>query len=77
MEINVLFFGVLAEVTGSAFRHYSGIGSFSDLKSRIFDEYPQMVHYNYRISVNNELINEEPVLKSGDEIAFMPPFAGG
>jgi molybdopterin converting factor small subunit len=27
--------------------------------------------------VNNELINEDPVLKDGDEIAYMPPYAGG
>jgi sulfur-carrier protein len=77
MEIQVLFFGVLAEVTNTTFKHYSGIRSFRDLKYRIEDEFPEMVHYNYRIAINNEIINEDPVLKDGDEVAFMPPFAGG
>ena len=77
MEIKVLFFGVLAEVAKTGFKHYRNIASFSDLRLRIEDEFPEMVHYNYRISVNNELLNSDPVLKDGDEVAFMPPFAGG
>jgi sulfur-carrier protein len=77
MEIKVLFFGVLAEVAQAGFKHYRDITSFNDLKYRIRDEFPEMVHYNYRIAVNNEIINEEPELKNLDEVAFMPPFAGG
>jgi molybdopterin synthase sulfur carrier subunit len=77
MEIKVLFFGVLAEVTQTMFRHYSDVCSFSDLKHRIEDEFPEIVHYDFRIAVNSELINDEPELKNNDEVAFMPPFAGG
>ncbi len=77
MEIQVLFFGVLAEITKTNFRHYSNIRSFDDLKLRIADEFPETVHYNYRISVNKELVSDHPVLKDGDEVAFLPPFAGG
>jgi molybdopterin converting factor small subunit len=77
MEINVLFFGVLAEVTKTNFRHYNNVRSFGDLRLRIEDEFPEIVHYNYLISVNNEIINDEPKIKAGDEVALMPPFAGG
>lgn len=77
MEIRVLFFGVMAEVTKTSFRFYSNIKSFDDLKLRIEDEFPETVHYNYRIAVNKEIVNTDPVLHDGDEVAFMPPFAGG
>ncbi len=77
MEIKVLFFGVLAEVTKTGFRYYTNIKSFNDLKLRIEDEFPGTVHYNYRIAVNKELASADPVLKDGDEVAFMPPFEGG
>jgi molybdopterin synthase sulfur carrier subunit len=77
MEIEVLFFGVLAEITQTMFRHYRNVASFGDLMYRIRDEFPEIVHYKYRIAVNNELINEDPELKNLDEVAFMPPFAGG
>ncbi len=44
---------------------------------RIQDEFPEMVHYDYRIAVNSEMVNEDPELKDMDEVALMPPFAGG
>lgn len=77
MDINVLFFGVLAEVTGISFKHYRNVKSYGDLRLRIEDDYPEIVHYTYRIAVNNEIVNNDPPLNDGDEIAFMPPFTGG
>jgi molybdopterin synthase sulfur carrier subunit len=77
MDINVIFFGVLTEVTGTHLKHYRDIKSFSDLKYRIEDDYPEIVHYNFRIAVNNEITDEDPVLNDNDEVAYLPPFAGG
>lgn len=77
MDIKVLFFGVLAEVSGTAFRHYREVGSTKDLILKIQDDFPEIVHYNYRIAVNSEIIDNERALIQGDEVALMPPFAGG
>lgn len=77
MEIRVLFFGVLSEVAGSGLKHYSGAKNLSDLKMRIADDFPEIVHYNYRIAVNDQIIDGEHPLADGDEVAFLPPFAGG
>jgi len=77
MEVKVLFFGVLAEVSGTTFKHYQDVRSMGDLKLRIQDDYPEIVHYNFRVSLNSEITDEDSTLKSGDEVALMPPFAGG
>lgn len=77
MEVKVLFFGVLAEISGTAIKQYSDVRSLNDLQFRIRDDFPEIVHYNFRIAVNNTIIDNEADLKSGDEVAFMPPFAGG
>jgi molybdopterin converting factor small subunit len=77
MEVKVLFFGVLAEVSGTSIRHYQEVRSIDDLKLKIFDDFPEMVHYNFRISLNSEITDNDLQLKTGDEIALMPPFAGG
>jgi molybdopterin synthase sulfur carrier subunit len=77
MEVKVLFFGVLADVSGTSLKHYLDVRSISDLKFRILDEFPEIIHYNYRISVNNVITDNDLLLKSGDEVALMPPFAGG
>ena len=77
MEVKVLFFGVLAEVSGTPVKHYQDVRSMTDLKLRIQDDYPEIVHYSFRISLNSEITDEDSILKSGDEVALMPPFAGG
>jgi len=77
MEVKVLFFGILAEVSGTPVKHYQDVRSMGDLKLKIQDDYPEIVHYNFRVSLNSEITDEDSTLKSGDEVAFMPPFAGG
>ena len=77
MEISVLFFGVLAEVAGTHRKHYSGVSSYADLRHRVDDEFPGISGYNFRIAVNNRLESDEPVLSDSDEVAYLPPFAGG
>lgn len=77
MEVKVLFFGVLAEVSGTALKHYHDVKSANDLILRIQDDFPEMVHYKYRLAVNSEIIDDDRILKQGDEVALMPPFAGG
>jgi molybdopterin synthase sulfur carrier subunit len=77
MEIDVVFFGVLTEVTGTPRKHYRGIKSFDDLRHRIEDDFPNIIHYNFRIAVNNEISDENPDLNENDTVAYLPPFAGG
>jgi molybdopterin converting factor small subunit len=77
MEVKVLFFGVLSEVAGTSFKHYPNVKTVNDLKLRILDDFPEITHYNYRFSVNNEITDKNLTLKTGDEVALMPPFAGG
>jgi molybdopterin synthase sulfur carrier subunit len=77
MQVKVLFFGVLSEVTGSDCRYYKDVGSTDDLRYRIMDEYPEIEHYNYRLSLNNEIVDSDILLTDSDEVALLPLFAGG
>jgi molybdopterin synthase sulfur carrier subunit len=77
MEVKVLFFGVLTEVTGTAVKHYRDVKSIGSLKLRLNDDYPEIIHFDFRIALNNEMINSDHELNEGDEVALMPPFAGG
>ena len=77
MKVTVLFFGVLTDVAGSSLKVYEDVKTLEHLKMRIADDYPETVHYSFRMAVNNEISDEDTTLKDGDEVAFLPPFAGG
>jgi molybdopterin converting factor small subunit len=77
MKVKVLFFGVLAELTDTVVKEYREVKSVSDLRLRLEDDFPEIVHYKFRISLNNEIINTDSLLNDGDELALLPPFAGG
>lgn len=76
MDVRVSFFGVLAEITGTSFKSYSGISSFGDLRLRIQDDFPEIAHYNFRILHNRVFVETDPGLNDGDEVALLPPFYG-
>jgi molybdopterin converting factor small subunit len=77
MTVKVLFFGVLSEVAGTGIKFYEDVKSIEHLKLRTANDFPEIVHYSFRISLNNEITNSDALLTDGDEIAFLPPFSGG
>lgn len=70
MQVIVTFYGILADVTGTRIKTYSDIISFDYLKLRIFDDFPEIQHYSFRISRNDQEINSDIGLNDGDKIAF-------
>ena len=77
MKVKVLFFGVLSDVAGTGIKFYEEVKSIDILKQRVSDDFPEIVHYKFSISLNNEFISDDSLLEGGDEVAFLPPFAGG
>jgi molybdopterin converting factor small subunit len=77
MKVRVLFFGVLSEVAGTDMKFYDNVKSIEHLKMRVFDDFSELSHYRFVVSLNNELITGDAELKDGDEAAMLPPFAGG
>ena len=78
MELNLLFFGVLTDVIGvSKLEFVSNAANTRTLNNNLQKDFPALKKYSYKIAVNQEIITEEKKLKDGDEVSFLPPFAGG
>ena len=77
MKVKILFFGVLSEITGTHIKYYDDVKSIEHLKLKITDDFPEIIHYKFKISINNKFIKGDSVLKNEDEVALLPPFAGG
>ena len=77
MGIKVLFFGVLGDRAGSSEKVYEGIPDTDTLEKTVAEEIEGLEEYSYVLSLNRMVIKENTVLNDGDEVAFLPPFAGG
>lgn len=79
MKVKVKYFGAIAEKTGrnEEVLDLAVIGSqVQDVKSFCLDKYRLTNDESLQMAVNQEL-NKEGELSDGDEVAFLPPFAGG
>lgn len=75
----VKYFGIISEKTGKNEEKIElTVNDISNFLKKIFLQY-NLKKFSVNISVNHEIINlNQPYnIKNGDEIAILPPFAGG
>ena len=89
MKIKVLFFASSREIVGQSEKVYefdetTGISiSLLVLRNRLQEEFPklQFERDHVRLAVNKKYINNNElgnvILTNGDEVALIPPIAGG
>lgn len=77
MEINLLAFGQIAEITGKSTWKMTGIKDTNILIKKLEEQFPVLVKTNYSIAVNKKVIQENTILNDNDTIALLPPFSGG
>jgi len=74
--MKVLLFGVLADVVGKPVIE-SEASELDDLKKNLLSEFPELKKYKFQFAVNKEKVEKNISLNAEDEIALLPPFAGG
>ena len=79
MQITLKYFGKIAEIVGS---HESIDNSLANLPIRDFKDkiekvYPRLKTISYKIALNQNLVEASTIINNGDELALLPPFAGG
>lgn len=77
MDITIKYFGRIAEVTNQKEEtiHFSG-NSVNELLELLNSKYPNLKNNDFQVAQNQELISIETKI-TGQEIALLPPFAGG
>ncbi|MBK9331087.1 MAG: MoaD/ThiS family protein [Ignavibacteria bacterium] len=79
MEVKVLYFGVTADITGKEQEFIADVKDLNSLSAILTALYPGLENANFRFAVNLKLIDDINTLSinEGDEVALLPPFAGG
>ncbi len=81
IRVKVLFFGRLKELTGHAedSRELADAATIEQLFAFYTARYPELAKYRSSVvaSRNREFAAWDTPLRSGDEVAFLPPVSGG
>ncbi len=75
--INLIYFGSVRDATGLPSESFESPATLEGLNILLTGRYPRLASIRYRFSVNRRLVTGDQPLAEGDEIALMPPFAGG
>lgn len=76
MKVKVLFFGYVAQTTGVMGMELSA-GDTDQLRNIISKQFPALEKMPFAIALNHDIIRQNTRLNENDEVAFLPPFAGG
>lgn len=78
MKVKVHYLGMLVDQTG---KHEETItlsdDKLSSLDVALKTKYPILKEVPYNIVVNHDIVSDQLELQPTDEIALLPPFAGG
>lgn len=77
MEIKILVFGQIADITGAGSITLSGVKDTDELKQRLIQQFPDLLPLEYSIAINKKIVRDNSILQSTDTIALLPPFSGG
>ncbi|MCX6225932.1 MAG: MoaD/ThiS family protein [Bacteroidia bacterium] len=77
VKINLIFFGSVMDITGINAETIDAPATVNELNELLIARFPKLSVISYRFSVNRQLTTDNRQLFDGDEIALLPPFAGG
>lgn len=77
MQINVIIFGQIADITGASSLTVENVADTGQLVERLTAAYPALSNAKYAIAVDKKIIKENTPLNNDNTIALLPPFSGG
>jgi molybdopterin synthase sulfur carrier subunit len=77
MQVKIIFFGQLTDITGNDTVAVENISDTDGLVMEINKLYPAMSGVKYIIAVDKKLIQENTVIGETSNVALLPPFSGG
>jgi molybdopterin converting factor small subunit len=77
MEMELLYFGQLTDITGCTSQQMSLVTDTDTLRKLLFELYPRLQQVKFMIAINNKLVSGNEPIPEDARIALMPPFSGG
>lgn len=76
MQVNIIIFGQLTEITGHSIL-VDNITDTDSLVKELNKLYPALADKKYAVAVDKKIIIANTVLTGDSMVALLPPFSGG
>ncbi|MEZ5001619.1 MAG: MoaD/ThiS family protein [Chitinophagales bacterium] len=76
MKVTILLFAQLAELFPTSTLEME-VTSWQEIIENLESKNPDFIGQQYSVAINEEIVQNDIVLKDGDIVALLPPFAGG
>ena len=77
MEINIIAFGQIVDLTGMQSWKISGVKNTDELMRKLAEQFPSLPKINFIMAVNKNVIINNTELNPNDTVALLPPYSGG
>jgi len=77
MSLQIICFGSITDITGSANFSMPLVKDTDTLLVSIKEKFPALADRQFIIAVNAVTIQSNTLLEAGSNIAILPPFSGG
>ncbi len=78
MQLTIKYFGMLAEATTITEEEiHTDVCSVAQLVEKLKNQYPKLSDKDFKIAINQELVDQNHMITTETEVALLPPFAGG
>ncbi len=78
MQLTIKYFGMLAEATTISEEQLQiDACSVSELLKKLKNQHPKLNDKDFKVAINQQLVDNQYVINNEAEVALLPPFAGG
>ena len=77
MSIQIKVFGQLSEIAGGTELELKELTDTDKVRAQLLFDFPKLEHHPFVMAVNKKIIKQNQKINKGDEVALLPPFAGG
>lgn len=77
MEVNVLLFGQLTDITKTGTIMLDDVADTDAVVKKMHTQFPALANSKYVIAVDKKIVSSNTQLSNNSTVALMPPFSGG
>lgn len=77
MDVNVLIFGHLTDITGAGQLAVENVADTDGVQAELKRRFPALADAGYAVALDKKIISGNMAVTNNSTVALLPPFSGG